>query len=139
MENKVIILRAIPGQGKTTIAQILANGSEDSTIISADHFFMEGGVYVFDPQQIGHAHAWCKVQFTNALAESTELIIVDNTNTTLKEYSYYKAEGLKAGYKVFELIVGNLNITTSEERNTHNVPRYALVKMARRFYYPAEE
>jgi adenylate kinase family enzyme len=50
----LILMRGLPGSGKSTKAKILAG--EKGLVFSTDDFFMVGDKYVFDPQMIGEYH-----------------------------------------------------------------------------------
>jgi adenylate kinase family enzyme len=47
----LILMRGLPGSGKSTKAQILAG--KDGLIFSTDDFFMVNGKYVYDAKMIG--------------------------------------------------------------------------------------
>ena len=62
--KKLVIIRGIPGSGKSTHASglIKAYQSEGRTTahFEADMFFThEDGSYHWNPKQIGFAHQWC--------------------------------------------------------------------------------
>ena len=69
---------------------------------SPDEAAQHGGIYrlCFDRSKLGAAHESCRRAFENALRARTGLVIVDNTNTQLKEYDYYKHTARRAGYAV---------------------------------------
>jgi hypothetical protein len=69
---------------------------------SPDEAAQHGGIYrlCFDRSKLGAAHESCRRAFENALRARTGLVIVDNTNTQLKEYDYYKHTARREGYAV---------------------------------------
>lgn len=144
MVKHVILLRGIPGCGKTTVAEILADmgvtalyGSrggvkvEDRpvTICCADDFFMKGDKYEWNPKQIGMAHEWCQNKCETAMINDEERVIVANTSTTEKEIKTYFDLAEKHGYMVISLIVENRHGGT----NVHGVPEGTLANMRTRF------
>lgn len=134
----VIIMRALPGSGKSTFAKQLATRvkSEGGTavICSADDYFYElgGGTYQFDPSKIGDAHKQCFKKFIDAIQNKTDLIIVDNTNLSTWEFSPYKTYAEAMDYTV-EIKQVKTNPAESYKRQTHGVPQRAYEFMNDRF------
>jgi hypothetical protein len=134
--KKVIVLRGVPGSGKSKYALNITAGNGPYRICSADQYFEQGGRYYFDPLKLPESHSFCFGIFLEALRDGYSLIVVDNTNTHNWEYANYeKAAGL-AGYKV-EIV--ELRVSTVDEiklcfhRNIHGVPRDIIAKMAMDF------
>jgi len=127
MEKTLIILRGLPGSGKSTVAKIIQ--PKDKLVCTADDYFMQGGVYKFDPKQLGQAHAACQLKARNAMNIGFDNIVVANTNTTEKEMQIYFDMAEEFEYQVVSLIVenrhGNINI--------HGVPADKLELMKQRF------
>src|SRR6266404_1036637 len=97
----VLILSGISGSGKTTYAQKLQKENPDAVRVSADNYFMSPtGDYRFDVTILGEAHAACYRAFKFFLAAGVDLIIVDNTNTTIREMKGYMNLAAEAGYAV---------------------------------------
>ena len=125
---KVIILRGIPGSGKSTESKKYP----DAYIVSADHYFIgSDGIYRFDISKIAAAHGQCKGRFTSALKAKKPLIIVDNTNTTAKEFKFYIDEARAYGYEV-EIVRILCDPEVALKRGVHNVPKDTVIKMAGR-------
>lgn len=124
----VLIMRGLPGSGKSTLARELAKAVPDSLIVSADDFFMGGPI---DTKALGHAHAFCQRKFEQALKDGTELIIVDNTNTTKSEIRIYADKAQEFGYELTIMEVP-CDVETSVARNLHKAPREVVEKMARK-------
>ncbi len=144
MNKKVKILRGIPGCGKSTYTKGLKaewrSGpfAEDRsyTECSADnHFIGEDGVYRFDARRLGTAHASCLRLFTKALTENDlwhdHLIVVDNTNTTVRELSTY-VDLCKAWNIPFEIVTIDTPPEIAAHRNTHGVPVEKVYQMHKR-------
>lgn len=131
----VIIMRGIPGSGKSTWVE---ENEPDSHYCSADRYFVgEDGVYRFNPANIGEAHKSCMRHFLDALFFCEEIdhefnVVVDNTNTQLWELSPYMAVALARGHKV-KIVTVHCDFTTAAERNTHGVPEQAVKAMFERF------
>jgi len=84
----LLLLRGVPGVGKTTIAEALQSvkgtGEYDDkrvVCISADdYFYNKVGHYLFIPESLGRAHDYCQDVTRAALRNGeTQVIIVHNT------------------------------------------------------------
>jgi 2',3'-cyclic-nucleotide 3'-phosphodiesterase len=129
--RNVVIMRGLPGSGKSTVAKKLAATVEGAVIVSADDGLMVGGQYQFDVTKLGAAHGACQEAFKNALAFNKPLVIVDNTNTTPQEIQRYMDMAQNFGYEAVVMVVP-CDVDTSAARNTHGVPREAIERMASR-------
>ena len=77
----MIILRGLPGSGKSTIARELETTFPGAVTCSADQFFLsESGEYNFDASLLGEAHKWCQARAEETCREGTNILVVDNTN-----------------------------------------------------------
>jgi predicted kinase len=128
---KLILIRGLPGSGKTTLAESIASVSE-AEHFEADMYFMKDGVYCFDKNQIGVAHKWCYEKTWNQLCKK-ETVIVSNTFTTVKELKMYFELALE-----FE-ILPQVILCQSNYGSIHNVPNETLLSMKNRFHYDISE
>jgi predicted kinase len=123
MKN-AILLRGLPGSGKTTLA-LLLNGEEGKKICSTDTFFMTPAGYVFDFAKLSENHKKCKDQFEQACKSGLETVILDNTNLKRKYLQPYIEIAKEHGYQVLEILVGNPKDSDHQficaGRNTHGV------------------
>lgn len=142
MSKIVYILRGLPGAGKSNIAAQIEDiytwdkDAKGVIVCSADKYFVQNGQYLFDINKLGAAHAQCRQIFSDAIIGNYDCIIIDNTNTTHKEFKFYKDEGLKAGYQVQIITVGEFSeeaLAIYAARNVHGVPIEKLKLMRDRF------
>lgn len=148
--KKLIILRGLPGSGKTTLADFLV-GTLDSDVsdvraFAADDYFYTGnGEYEFDKDQIHFAHLSCQQNVEIAMIDGVKvhedyvngdrqyepisIVIVHNTSTAPKELKPYMELAERYGYEVTSLIVENRH----GNKSVHNVPDETLSRMRDRF------
>ena len=145
MEKTLVLLRGLPGSGKSTVAKLIARTLTTAglsyVICSADSYFVgEDGIYCFDPCKLGAAHNKCRADAGESMLAGIDYVIVDNTNTTKREMQPYKELADEFGYTVKCQTVGNLtDIDIYAERCIHNVPLETIEKMAKRFEDPPQE
>lgn len=119
---KCIVLRGVPGVGKSTYAATL--GGE---VVNADRYFMVNGVYRFDFNKLGEAHAKCFKSFMNFARWMHDDIIVDNTNITSVEIAPYMLGAAAFGYEAEVHDCHPVNgIESIVGRNIHGVSEAAV-------------
>tara|TARA_R110002126_G_C10490983_1_gene504766 strand:+ start:19655 stop:20119 length:465 start_codon:yes stop_codon:yes gene_type:complete len=151
--KKLVMMRGIPGSGKSTKAQEIArkhleNGGRSVAICSTDDYHMEHGEYVFKPKLLGEFHVKNQIRASGYMDKCIELVIVDNTNIKRKDMMVYINNGQSCGYEVEEVIVGKDKLFPDMDasahdftnyidmcaaRNTHGVPKDVIDRMARTF------
>ena len=125
MDKKLIIVRGIPGCGKSAFSELLSRA-----ICTADDYHTDRkGNYNWLPQNIGKAHDWCKRKCQRFMKAGIETVVVANTSTQEKEFQPYINMAKRYGYKVFSVVVENRHGGV----NTHDVPEETLEKMTNRF------
>jgi predicted kinase len=127
------LVRGISGSGKTTVARQLALGGRRK-LITADDYFVEDGIYQFDPSKLSEAHAWCGTEADLAMQEGLH-VIVHNTFTQRWEMEAYLQMGERHGYRVTVVSVFDGGCTDEElaARNEHEVPLYGIAAMRDRW------
>ena len=69
------LIRGLPGSGKSTLGKLLAG----SHSFEADDYFMDEGVYTFEPSKLPDAHALCKLHVFASMKKMIPEIAVCNT------------------------------------------------------------
>jgi uridine kinase len=127
MSKGLILVRGLPGSGKSTVAKNLASSTMGYTRhIETDMFW--GSNYEFDISRIKEAHAWCQSE-TEIWLNDDNIVIVSNTFTTAFELLPYFDIAKK--YNVRPQII----LCQGSFGSIHNVPAEVLEKMAARFEY----
>lgn len=122
---KIILVRGLPGSGKSTYAKKLAE-EHDFVHLEADMYFVsaETGKYKFDPARLSEAHYWCKLGAEAAMTKGNN-VVVSNTFVKRWEMEPYYALADVYGYRVIERTM------FGEYGSDHNVPKETIEKMRR--------
>jgi hypothetical protein len=141
---RLIILRGIPGSGKSTFAR--KELPKADLIASADDGMMEGEKYVFNPAKLPAAHGACLLSVIEHLQDGyaqrelakisgvrnpvpEPVIVVDNTSTSVAEIAPYVAVGQAFGAEVVIMTL-RIDPAIAGPRNTHGVPQVRVDRMA---------
>jgi predicted kinase len=122
--NRLVLVRGLPGSGKSTYAKSYFIGHIH---LEADMYFTQpDGSYDWVAERLGKAHSWC-FETTKIMLNNGYDVVVSNTFTTLKELNPYieLANQSDIQYAVFRM--------TSEYSSIHNVPQVVIEKMRNRF------
>ncbi|CAH0587034.1 unnamed protein product [Chrysodeixis includens] len=139
----LIIMRGLPGSGKTYLAKQLIDmtvgpnyASYKAHIFSTDDFFMVRGQYQHDKYKLPEAHDWNQRRVAEATKMGVSPVIVDNTNVELWETEPYLKFGVRNGY-IIEVVEPTTpwakKIYQLAKKNTHNVPLAALKRMSENY------
>ncbi|KAL4088318.1 hypothetical protein PRIC1_012741 [Phytophthora ramorum] len=150
----VVILRGIPGSGKSTLGReleaICRYREVAFTACSADFFFETPRGYVFDVKKLAAAHSACRVDFTRAVHGDVprshggsmqcrphqHMVLVDNTSTQRWEYEPYEDIAKSNGCRVHIVEMKCPDALTAfrmGQRNSHGVPPDKVVSMFMRW------
>ena len=125
----VILLRGVPGAGKTTLAEFIEEQTDGVAIAADDFFYTDSGEYVFQPEKLHEAHKHCFHRAELAIIAGSDTIIIHNTLTTEREILPYQELAERHGYMFISLIVENRHGGAS----LHDVPEHTIAKMVNRF------
>lgn len=137
---KVVIVRGLPGSGKSTLSELMIEAHSDCEGLcawySTDDYFVHDGEYKFDGRKLTKAHVWNQARFRRAVDNKYGLIIVDNTNTQFWEVVAYIEYALNNDYCV-QIVEPEtewkFDVDELVLRNTHNVPKVSIEKMLQRW------
>ena len=115
----VILLRSVSGAGKSTLANLLASNERWVSVCADDYFTDINGNYNFDASKLGEAHRLCQENFMYWLDNSVVGIIVANTSTKERDFSFYENAAKEHGAMFISLVVENRH----GNKDIHNVPQ----------------
>jgi predicted kinase len=130
--GELILLRGLPGSGKTTIGKIILQwpNTDSPDVLSADDFFInDEGEYIYDPLKIKEAHFECQNRCAQKMRSGSSRIVVANTFTEEWEMEPYFEIAKIHNYRVHTLIVENRH----GSQNIHGVPLDKVKNMKKRF------
>jgi len=124
MSQKLIIVRGLPGSGKSTFAAGIQLSK--TVVIEADMFHLMDGKYVYRPEMAGFAHEWCQAQVAWNLNQGND-VIVANTFITMRTVVPY--------YELAQTFGASLSIKTMTGKygSVHDVPDKVIEHMTETF------
>ena len=118
-KKTVLLLRGASGSGKSTLANLLASNERWVSVCADDYFTDINGNYNFDASKLGEAHRLCQENFMYWLNNAVVGIVVANTNTKERDFSFYEKAAKEAGAMFISLIVENRH----GNKDIHSVPQ----------------
>ena len=137
--KKLILMRGLPGSGKSTKAKELAG--KNGQVFSTDDYFClnEKQEYRFNGSLLGKAHQWNQRRSLDAMHVGIPIVVIDNTHTTIREMRSYLDHmrlAKQLGYQVrIEEPDTEWKFRANElfARGTHGVPQKHIEKMLNRY------
>ncbi|KFU95961.1 NEDD4-binding protein 2, partial [Chaetura pelagica] len=96
----LVLLRGVPGSGKSYLARTLLEDNPGGIILSTDDYFYKHGQYHYNPDCLGEAHEWNRKRAKEAFEKRISPIIIDNTNIQAWEMKPYVILAQQFKYKV---------------------------------------
>jgi predicted kinase len=128
--RSLILLRGLPGSGKSSLAAVLCEG-EKYPVFSIDSFFTDDKTdeYRFDHLKNHLAYKQCEDLTHSAMEKGCEKIFVDNTFTLEWEMAPYFKMASEFNYRIYVVTVENYHGVG----NIHQVTNDQLKKMASKY------
>ena len=124
LKRSLVILRGLPGSGKTTFAELFK-----APICSADDYLMVDGKYVWSQPGVVRAHALCQEKCQRLMIDGEPLIVISNMNVKPRDMRPYTKLAEEFNYKVFSVVVENRHGGV----NDHGVTEEMLADIEERF------
>lgn len=138
--KKLILVRGLPGSGKSTIGQEYKKKHSDSCFICAtdEYWFRPDGIYDFNIELIGESHRWNQHRVEEILDEEVDsewdtIVVVDNTNITFQEMKPYIKMALVVGFEIEFMEPSTswrYDVEECFKRNGHGVPYATILRMS---------
>ena len=143
----VLLIRGLPGSGKSWLASCISMGKVQTTCLEADNYFYDESLgYQFDPAKLTEAHLWCFQRFLRFLTLlsnplrvgekfDNDMIIVSNTFSCRWEMEKYLEAAKKRDIQVKVIDLFDNGMTDEElvKRNIHDVPIETIQAMRSRW------
>jgi len=141
MGKTVIINRAVPGSGKTTITNCIVNALKEKninvSIHSTDEYFMVGNKYMFDIDKLNSYHQKNFVEFKKSIDNIIDVIICDNTNIAPWQTELYTQLAREHQYQILIITLNPRELSkhiesqkvTKEKPDAHGVEEDILKTM----------
>lgn len=127
--NALILLRGLPGAGKSTLAKLLSENGKYPVFSIDSYFTNEKGEYNFKFDENHKAYKACEQLTFEAMQNNIPKIFVDNTFTLDWEIEPYFKLASKTNYQVHVVTVENYH----GSQNIHDVSKEQLSKMAEKY------
>jgi len=150
MENEylktVIIMRAVSGSGKTSIARFITDTLEQTRlsfgIHSTDEFFLVDNRYVFELEKLAEYHRLNLEHFADDLRRGTDVVVCDNMNLLPWQSESYTTAARENGYQIvfINFLTRELKDhiaaqqVTPEKPDAHNLSKELLVRLIDDFH-----
>lgn len=125
----LILLRGLPGAGKSTLASFLAQ--KEDVVLSIDDYFTDPktGCYTFDHSRNHLAYKQCEENVHKAMEEGRGRIFCHNVFSLDWEMEPYFTLAKKFGYQVHVVTVENYH----GKKNVHEISEEQVGKMREKY------
>lgn len=122
MKQTLILIRGLPGAGKSTLAKKMIGDGDANAHFEADQYFYRNGSYAFDPTLLPEAHNYCLTS-TKCALESGKSVVVANTFVKREHLAPYLQLAKRLSCKV------RVIKCTGNFKSIHNVPQATIARM----------
>lgn len=142
-KKTVIINRAVPGSGKTTLSRNITDACKKAGLSVANHstddFFMEDNRYCFKAAKLHNYHLCNLMLFEQSFRNNIDVVICDNTNIMPWQSRPYTDLARAYGYQIIFLNLSPRKLekhvaaqrVTPQKPDAHGVPANVLTNFIR--------
>lgn len=127
--KELILLRGLPGSGKTELARIFSEGNKYPCFSVDDYFTDKNGAYSFRFDENHLAYKACEENTRKCMEAGAEKIFLHNTFTLDWEMEPYFRLASEFGYRVHVLTVEKHHTG----KNSHGITEEQVQKMADKY------
>lgn len=127
--NSLILLRGLPGAGKSTFAKELSEDGKYPVFSVDDYFTSKSGDYKFEFDKNHLAYKQCEENAQNAMQNGIPKIFIDNVFSLEWEMEPYFKLASAFNYRLFVVTVENRH----KGQNIHMVSGEQIQKMAEKY------
>ncbi|KAE9417939.1 hypothetical protein Angca_007348, partial [Angiostrongylus cantonensis] len=96
----MVLMRGVPGSGKSHLARSLS-ADYGGVVYSTDDFFLQNGVYQFQPEKLEEYHRNNILRVREAMVNGIKTVVVDNTNIFIHHMQQYAFHAVRYCYEIF--------------------------------------
>jgi len=146
IKKTVIINRAVPGSGKTTITNCIVDEMKqnniDVSIHSTDEYFMVKNQYIFKIDKLYEYHQKNLLAFIKSIEKNIDVIICDNTNIAPWQTEPYTKLARENNYQIIYITLDPRELikhvesqkVTLEKPDAHAVDEDILKNMIKEYH-----
>jgi predicted kinase len=127
--NSLILLRGLPGSGKTTLAKELSDNGKYPVFSIDDYFTGLAGEYNFEFTKNHLAYKQCEENARQCMINDLDKIFIDNVFSLEWEMEPYFKLASEFNYRIFVVTVENRH----KGKNIHDIPDEQIQKMAQKY------
>jgi predicted kinase len=127
--KSLIILRGLPGSGKTALAKLLSEAGKYPVFAIDDYFTDASGNYTFRFEDNFKAYEFCRSRTEEAMKAGDEKIFLDNVFSLEWEMEPYFKLASEYAYQVHVVTVENRH----HSENRHGVSTEQIQRMAEKY------
>ncbi len=117
-----IILRGVPGSGKTSFVNLMRKLSNETSVHSVDDLHVDDcGNFLWDEENAERYYTLNFADFVRSCAEETSLVVCDCINIQVENFQKYVDIAKQFGYFVYVVTPDLPSPSQSAKRNKHHV------------------